>query len=101
MDVTRYLARWFFRTALRFKWAYIAVEFAGTIQKCLALVHGTARPEPLSSRAMVDVTGRVKLKVAAREGAVILCDERIDDQCAQRPSLLRNRSHRVGRGTCR
>ena len=46
MYVARDLARWFFWTALRFKWAYIAVELARTIQKRLALVHGAARSEP-------------------------------------------------------
>jgi hypothetical protein len=69
--VARDLARWFFWTALRFEWAYIAVELACTIQKCLALVHGAARSEPLSSRAVVDVAGRIISKVAAREGAII------------------------------
>jgi hypothetical protein len=53
MDVARDLARWFFWTALRFERAYIAVELAGTIQKRLALVHGAARPKPLSARALV------------------------------------------------
>jgi hypothetical protein len=71
MDVTRDLARWFLWTALRFEWAYIAVELARAIQKRLALVHGAARPEPLSTRAMVDVIGRVISKVAARERAVV------------------------------
>ena len=37
----------------------------------LALVHGAARSEPLSSRAAVDVAGRIISKVAAREGAII------------------------------
>ena len=50
MYVTRDLARWLFWTALRFERAYIAVELACTIQKCLALVHGAARPEPLSGQ---------------------------------------------------
>ena len=71
MYVARDLARWFFWTALRFKRAYIAVELARTIQKRLALVHGAARSEPLSARAVVDVAGRIISKVAAREGAVI------------------------------
>ena len=71
MDVARDLARWFLWTALRFERAYIAVELAGTIQKRLALVHGAARPEPLSARAVVDVVGRIISKVAAREGAII------------------------------
>ena len=61
----------FLRAALRFEWADIAVELAGTIQKRLAFVHGAARPEPLSARAVVDVAGRIISKVAAREGAVI------------------------------
>ena len=65
MDIARDLARWFLRTALRFEWADIAVEFAGTIQKRLAFVHGTARPQPLSPRAVVDVAGRIISKVAA------------------------------------
>jgi transposase len=34
-------------------------------------VHGTARPEPLSARAVIDVAGRVISKVAPREGAII------------------------------
>jgi hypothetical protein len=59
MDVARDLARWFLWAALRFEWAYIAVELAGTIQKRLALVHGAARSEPLSARAMVDVACRI------------------------------------------
>src|SRR5882672_3270822 len=71
MDVARDLARWVFRTALRFERAYVAVELAGTIQKRLALVHSATRPEPLSAWAVVDVIGRVISKVAAREGAVI------------------------------
>jgi len=70
MYVARDLARWFFWTALRFERAYIAVELARTIQKRLALVHGAARSEPLSARAVVDVAGRVISKIAAREGAV-------------------------------
>ncbi|KRR16904.1 hypothetical protein CQ13_11870 [Bradyrhizobium retamae] len=41
------------------------------IQKRLALVHGAARSEPLSARAVVDVAGRIMSKVAAREGTVI------------------------------
>jgi hypothetical protein len=41
MDVARDLARWVLRTALRFEWAYIAVELAGAIQKRLALMYGT------------------------------------------------------------
>ena len=71
MYVARDFARWFFWTALRFERAYIAVELACAIQKCLALVHGAARSEPLSSRAAVDVAGRIISKVAAREGAII------------------------------
>src|SRR4051795_621325 len=71
MDVARDLARWFLWAALRFEWANIAVELACAIQKCLALVHGAARPKPLSARAVVDVAGRVISEVAAREGAVI------------------------------
>ena len=71
MDVARDLARWFLRAALRFEWADIAVELAGTIQKRLALMHGAARSKPLSARAVVDVAGRVIFKVAAREGAIV------------------------------
>src|SRR4051812_48794628 len=71
MDVARDLARWFFWAALRFERAYIAVELAGAIQKGLALVHGAARSEPLSARAVVDVAGRIISKVAPREGAII------------------------------
>src|ERR1700712_3861259 len=71
MYVARDLARWFFWTALRFERAYIAVELACTIQNRLALVHGAARSEPLSSRAVVDVAGRIISKVAAREGAIV------------------------------
>src|SRR5882724_9499463 len=71
MDIARNLARRFIWAALRFEGAYIAVKFACTIQKRLALVHGAARPEPLSARAMVDVAGRIISKVAAREGAII------------------------------
>ena len=71
MYVARDLARWFFWTALRLKRTYIAVERARTIQKCLTLVHGAARSEPLSFRAVVDVAGRIISKVAAREGAII------------------------------
>jgi hypothetical protein len=71
MDVARDLARRFFWAALRFEWTYIAVELAGAIQKCLALVYGAARSKPLSARAVVDVAGRIISKVAAREGAII------------------------------
>src|SRR5450755_1281319 len=71
MDIARDLARRLLWAALRFERAYIAVELACTIQKRLAIVNGAARSEPLSARAMVDVAGRVILKVAAREGAVI------------------------------
>ncbi len=71
MDVARDLARWFLWAALRFERANIAVELAGTIQKCFALVHCTARPEPLSARAVVDVACRIISKVAAREGAIL------------------------------
>src|SRR3977135_1695202 len=71
MDIARDLARRFLWAALRFERAYIAVELTGAIKKRFALVHGTARPEPLSSRAMVDVIGRVISKVAARERAVV------------------------------
>jgi hypothetical protein len=66
MDVARDLARRFFWAALRFEWTYIAVELAGAIQKCLALVYGAARSKPLSARAVVDVAGRIISKVAAR-----------------------------------
>jgi hypothetical protein len=71
MDIARTLARWLLWAALRFEWANIAVELAGTIQKRLALVHGATCSELLSARAMVDVTGRIISKVAAREGAII------------------------------
>src|SRR5450631_2653482 len=71
MDVARDLARRFFWAALGFERAYIAIELAGAIQKRLALMHGAAGPEPLSTRAVVDVIGRVIPKVAAREGTVI------------------------------
>ena len=74
MDIARDLARWFLRAALRFEWANVAVELAGAIQKRLALVHGAAGPEPLSTRAMVNVAGRIISKVAARAGAVIRFD---------------------------
>src|ERR1700704_2224807 len=47
VDVARDLASWFLWTALRFERANIAVELAGTIQQCLAFVHGAARPESL------------------------------------------------------
>src|SRR6476469_1904300 len=70
MDVARDLARWVFRTAPRFVWAYIAVELAGAIQKRLALMYGAARPKLLSTGAVVDVVARIIFKVAAREGAV-------------------------------
>jgi len=71
MDVARDLARWFLWATLGFEWAYIAVKFACTIQQRLALVHGAARSEPLSTRAMVDVVGRIISKVAAREGVIL------------------------------
>src|SRR5450432_607452 len=71
MDVARDLARWFFWAALGFERAYIAIELAGAIQKRLALMHGATGPEPLSTRAMVDVIGRVISEVAARERAVV------------------------------
>src|ERR1700710_2272402 len=71
MDVAWDLARWVFRTALRFERAYVAVELAGAIQKRLALMHGPARPKLLTARAVVDVGGRVISKVAARERAIV------------------------------
>ena len=71
VDVARDLASWFLWTALRFERANIAVELAGTIQKCLARVHCTARPEPLSARTLVDVVCRIISKVAARERAIL------------------------------
>jgi hypothetical protein len=71
MDVARDLVRWIFWTALRFEWAYIAVELAGAIQKGLALMHGAARAEARPTRAVANVARRVISKVAAREGAVI------------------------------
>src|SRR5882724_3698033 len=46
-------------------------EFAGAIQKRLALMHGTTCSELLSAWAVVDVAGRIISKVAAREGAII------------------------------
>ena len=52
MDVARDLACRLLWAALRFERTYIAVELAGAIQKCLALVHRAAGPEPLSARAM-------------------------------------------------
>src|SRR4051794_907294 len=61
----------FLWAALRFERAYIAVELACTIQKGLALVHGAARPKPLTAWAVVDVAGRVISKVAPRESAII------------------------------
>ena len=72
MDVARDLARWFFWTALRFERTYIAVEsLLARYRSRLALVYGAARPKPLSTRAVVDVVGRVISKVAAREGAIV------------------------------
>src|SRR4051812_10950196 len=41
------------------------------IQKGLALAHGTARPKPLTTRAVVNVADRVISKVAPRESAII------------------------------
>src|SRR3954452_9446750 len=71
MDIARDLAWWLLWAALQFERAYIAVELACTIQKGLALVHGTARPKPLTPRAVVNVADRVISKVAPREGAII------------------------------
>ena len=71
MDVARDLALWFLWAALRFEWAYIAVELTCAIQKRLALMHRAARSELLSARTVVDVTCRIISKVAAREGAII------------------------------
>jgi hypothetical protein len=51
MDIARDLTRWFFRAALRFKRAYIAVKLAGAIQKRLALMHGATCPKLLPARA--------------------------------------------------
>ena len=70
VDVAWDLARWVFRTALRFERAYIAVELTGAVQMRLALMHGTTRTKSVPTRAVVDVSGRVILKVAARESAV-------------------------------
>ena len=47
--MSRGILRLFLRAALRFEWADIAVALAGTIQKCLAFVHGAGRPVPLSA----------------------------------------------------
>ena len=63
VDVARNLVRWVFRTALRFEWAYIAVELAGAVQKRLPFMHGATRAKPLSTRAMVDVIGRAYQKL--------------------------------------
>ena len=71
LDVARDLARRIFWTALRFEWAYIAIELAGTIQQRLALVYGADRSELLPAWAVVDVVGRIISKAAAREGTVI------------------------------
>src|SRR3984885_6153503 len=70
-DIARDLARWLLRAALRFEWAYIAVEFACMIQERLAFMHGMARSELLSAWAVVKVACRIIAKVVAREGAVI------------------------------
>jgi hypothetical protein len=56
---------------LGFERAFIAIELAGAIQKCLALVHGATRAEPLPAWAMVNVARRVISKVATREGAIV------------------------------
>jgi hypothetical protein len=57
--------------ALWFEWAYIAVELACTVQQRLAVMHGTARSEQLSARAVVKIAGRIISKVASREGTII------------------------------
>ena len=71
MDVARDLARGLLWGALRFEWASIAIELACALQKRLALVYCAARPEPLSTWAVVDVAGRIISKVVAREGAIL------------------------------
>ena len=65
MDIARDIALWFLGTALRFERAYIAVELACAIQKCLALMHRAVRSELLSARAVVEVASRIISKVAA------------------------------------
>src|SRR4029077_5582680 len=96
MDVARNLALWFLWAALRFERACIAVELTGAIQKRLALMHRAARPKPLPARAVVNIAGRVILKVAPREGAIIplrliehrdmWCDALLVDQPVQHRS---------------
>ena len=49
MDIARDLARRSFWAALRFEWAYIAVELAGAIQKRLAFMYGAACPQLLAA----------------------------------------------------
>ena len=70
--------------------ANIAVELTGTIQKCSALVHCTARPEPLSARAVVDVACRTISKVAARaERCTTMRAKDVLTETAQGVSLTR------------
>jgi hypothetical protein len=64
MDVARDLALWFLWTALRFEWAYMAVELTCAIQERLALIHRAARSELLSARA-VSKTRRISLQPGA------------------------------------
>src|SRR5205814_8875999 len=71
MAVARGRARCVLWAGLGLERTYITVARAGTIQKRLAFVHGAARPEPLATRAMINVIGRVISKVAARERAVV------------------------------
>jgi hypothetical protein len=70
MDVARDLARWVFWTVLGFEWAYIAVEFAGAIQKRLALMYGATGTKPLPAWAVVNVVHRVISKVVGDPGAM-------------------------------
>jgi hypothetical protein len=100
MDIARDLARRLFWAALRFERAYIAVKLTGAIQKRLALVHGAARPEPLSARAVVDVAGRIISKVAARRcrrpGSMV-----VHRNVARCPSSRTREIHPVQAQACR
>jgi hypothetical protein len=57
-----------FWTVLGFEWAYIAVEFAGAIQKRLALMYGATGTKP--AWAVVNVVHRVISKVVGDPGAM-------------------------------
>src|SRR5262245_66686253 len=71
VDVTRHLAPRHIWAALRFQWAWIAIELARPIENGAAIVHSAGGPQHLAGRASVLILLLVECKIAAREGAII------------------------------